>query len=44
MPGEYFVNKDPKAFKKLELLSLTLHEANPGHHYQAGVFDLNYKG
>ena len=33
--GTFFINtENPRALKKFEVLSLTLHEGNPGHHLQ----------
>jgi len=33
--GTFFINlQTPKALKRFELMSLTLHEGNPGHHLQ----------
>jgi uncharacterized protein (DUF885 family) len=33
-PGKFFVNKDFKSQPKYDMMTLALHEANPGHHLQ----------
>ena len=37
--GTYYVNlENVENFKKFELMALTLHEANPGHHFELSIF------
>ena len=39
--GAYFINlENVNNFKKFELVALTLHEANPGHHFDLSIFRL----
>lgn len=37
--GTYYINlENLQNFKKFELMGLTLHEANPGHHFDISIF------